>query len=250
MAEGPQVRRRTEWLQRYVAGRRLIRCQSNRDDIDGGSLQGARIERAFCKGKHIFIEIEGGRFLHNHLLMRGRWRKLDGQQLFLPAGAWLGLYVGPYTICNLNGQKLKLVDSAEVERQLGSLGPDAMAEPFPADEIRKSLAAASAAISEALLDQTVLAGVGNIAKSELLYVAGIDPRIPACDLPVDQMGALLEAIHGVLWKSYHAGGRWECRIYQRQGQQCGQCGTTIRSMSLPPSKRATYFCPQCQRAEK
>ena len=71
-------------------------------------MTGRQIQRAFCKGKHIFIEFDGGSFLHNHLLMRGKWKKLDGNQLFLPEGAWLGLYVGPYTICNLNGQMLNL----------------------------------------------------------------------------------------------------------------------------------------------
>ena len=136
MAEGPQVRRRTEWLERHLASRTVLRCQSTREDIPAESFTGKRVQRVFCKGKHIFVEFEGDLFLHNHLLMRGTWKKLEGQQLFLPPSAWIALYVGSYTICNFGGQMLKIVTKDAVNEQLASLGPDAMAEPFPEKEIR------------------------------------------------------------------------------------------------------------------
>ena len=119
MSEGPQVLRRTEWLDRHLAGRNVLRCISARTEIPAESLTGRKIQRSFCKGKHIFIEFDGGAFLHNHLLMRGKWKKLDGNQLFLPDSAWLGLYVGPYTICNLNGQMLDLVGQDERGQAVG-----------------------------------------------------------------------------------------------------------------------------------
>ncbi len=246
MAEGPQVLRRTEWLHRYLAGRKVVRSETERDDIPADKLTGLTVQRVSCKGKNIFVEFEGGQVLYNHLLMRGKWKKLDGAQLFLPAGAWLGLYVGPYTICNIGGQKLKLIDQEQMQEQLESLGPDAMAKPYPTDEIRSSLLETTLSISEALLDQSVVAGVGNIAKSEILFLARIDPRLAATELAERQMETLLDAIPTVLWNSYNVGGRWACRIYRRHGNPCDQCGTKIRSMSLRPSKRATYFCPKCQ----
>ena len=174
MSEGLQVLRRTEWLDRHLADRNVLRCISARSEIPAESLTGRKVQRSFCKGKHIFIEFDGGAFLHNHLLMRGKWKKLDGNQLFLPDVAWLGLYVGPYTVCNLNGQMLNRVGQDDVAKQLASLGPDAMTQPYPADEIRTALAASTVPISEALLDQSVLAGVGNIAKSEILFQTGLD----------------------------------------------------------------------------
>ena len=109
MSKGPQVLRRTEWLHKHLQSRRIVRCHSSRSDIPAEELAGRVVQRAFCKGKHIFIEFDGGRFLHNHLLMKGIWRKLEGQQLFFPDTTWLALYVGPFTICNLKGQMLKLV---------------------------------------------------------------------------------------------------------------------------------------------
>ena len=99
-------------------------------------LVGLAVQRVVCKGKNIFVQFDDGQILYNHLLMRGKWKKLDGAQLFLPAGTWLGLYVGPYTICNIGGQKLKLIDQDQMEEQWESLGPDAMAKPYPADALR------------------------------------------------------------------------------------------------------------------
>ena len=246
MSEGPQVLRRTEWLHKHLQGRRIVRCHSTRSDIPAEELTGLAVLRSFCKGKHIFIEFDGGRFLHNHLLMKGIWRKLPGQQLFFPDTLWLALYVGPFTICNLKGQMLKLVNEEEMILQCDSLGPDAMAHPFPKEMILQSLSATRLAISEALLDQSILCGVGNIAKSEALYLAGLDPRITGCELRPLQMDRLLEAIPAVLWNSYDQGGRWSPHVYLRRGQLCEKCGTAIRSMCLTPSKRATYFCPKCQ----
>jgi formamidopyrimidine-DNA glycosylase len=181
--------------------------------------------------------------------MKGIWRKLEGQQLFFPDSMWLALYVGPFTICNLKGQMLKLVNEDAVNRQCDSLGPDAMSLPFPRDQIHHALSATELPISEALLDQSILCGVGNIAKSEALYRAGLDPRIAGCELRLVQIERLLEAISTVLWDSYNQGGRWTHHVYQRRGQRCETCGTSIRSMSLAPSKRATYFCPKCQSRE-
>lgn len=246
MSEGPQVRRRTEWLDRYLAGRTVLRCVSARADVPAESLTGRQVERAFCKGKHIFIEFQGECFLHNHLLMRGKWRKLDGNQLFLPAGAWLGLYVGPYTICNLNGQMLALARPGDVAARLASLGPDTLRRPYPAEEIRTALAATGLPIAEALLDQSLLAGVGNIAKSEILFRARLAPHVAGNQLSDEALDRLLESIRRVLWKSYADGGRWDCRVYRRHGTRCIVCGSLIRSTRLPPSQRATYYCPSCQ----
>ena len=247
MAEGPQVRRRTEWLHRHLASRKVLRCQSTRDDFPAESFTGKRVQRVFCKGKHIFLEFEGDLFLHNHLLMRGTWKKLEGQQLFLPPNAWIALYVGPYTICNLGGQMLKAVTKDDVKGQLATLGPDAMDEPFPEEEITERLMGQRLPIAEALLDQSVVAGIGNIAKSEILFSAGIDPRAKVSELGDGEMPRLLAAIHETLWASYNNGGRWKCSVYRKAGERCINCGGTVRSIRQPPSRQATYFCPRCQR---
>jgi formamidopyrimidine-DNA glycosylase len=232
-------------LDKHLARRKVLRCQSLRDDIFAELFTGKQVERVFCKGKHIFLEFEGGLFLHNHLLTRGTWRKIDGQLLFLPPNCWIALYVGPFTICNLGGQMLKVVNRGDVDKQLEALGPDAMDEPFSEQKITEQLMGQRLPIAEALLDQSVLAGVGNIAK-KVLFVAGIDPRAKVSELDDAQLPKLLAAIHDTLWASFNSGGRWDCRVYRKAGRACSRCGKTIRLIKQPPSRRATYFCPACQ----
>jgi endonuclease-8 len=102
-------------------------------------------------------------------------------------------------------------------------------------------------IAEALLDQAVVAGIGNIARSEILFSARIDPRAKVSELGDCEMPRLLAAIHDTLWASYNNGGRWKCVVYRTAGGECINCGGAIRSIKLPPSRRATYFCPRCQK---
>ena len=205
---------------------------------------GRHARQVFCKGKHIFLEFEGDLFLHNHLLMRGRWRLSKGRLLFVPEGCWLALCVGRHTICNQNGQMLRHESSAEVAAALASLGPDVMAEPYPAAEIASALRGSDQPIGPTLLDQSRVCGMGNIAKSEALYLAQIDPRTPARDLREPAVRRLVEAMREVCRASYHKGGRWTCEVYQRGGQECRQCGEKIAR--IVQAGRSTYFCPTCQ----
>jgi endonuclease-8 len=143
---------------------------------------------------------------------------------------------------------LKVATTRGVEEQLAALGPDAMSRPFPEKEIAEQLMAIQLPIAEALLDQSMVAGIGNIAKSEILFAAKIDPRAKACELADDVMTRLLTAIEETLWASYHNGGRWKCNIYRKKNDACANCRGQIRSIRQAPSKRATYFCPKCQRS--
>ena len=122
-----------------------------------------------------------------------------------------------------------------------------MDEPFPEKEIADRLMGQGLSIAEALLDQSVVAGIGNIAKSEILFSAGIDPRAKVTELGDGEMPKLLKAVHETLWNSYNKGGRWKCSVYRKVGEQCINCGGTIRSIKQPPSRRTTYFCPNCQK---
>lgn len=108
MAEGPQVLLRTEWLRRWLAGRTVLSAAATREDLAPAvrRIEGSRVDGVACAGKHIFLRFADGTVLHNHLLMRGRWRRFSGNLLFLPDGAWLALYVGPHTVCNLHGQMM------------------------------------------------------------------------------------------------------------------------------------------------
>ena len=248
MSEGPQVKLKTEWLHRRLAGREVLDCQAAMPSVQAfpDGLRGRCVREAFCKGKHIFIAFDGDVTVHNHLLMRGRWRKEGGQLLFLHPGDWLSLYVGPYTVVNSGGQMLRLESPDETAAALARLGPDAMALPYPADAIADGLRGSALPIAEALLDQALVCGLGNTARSEALFEAGLDPRLSSGNLSPAQFDRWHEAVQRVLWESYRHGGRWTCHVYRRDRRPCTVCGVHVVRSRLKPSGRSIYFCPRCQ----
>jgi len=248
VSEGPQVKLRTEWLDRYLSGRRLVSCTTTKPELECAAAEatGKRVLRCFCKGKHICIELQGGLCFHNHLLMRGKWRRVTGEFLLLSHQVWLALCVGEHTVYNVNGQVLEAVTAEEVRGIFDSLGPDVMARPFPRAAIRAALKESTIPVAEALLKQGVVSGIGNVAKSEILYAARIDPSCRACALSSEQLDALLGAMRSVMWDSYRTGGRWIHKVYRRAGKPCLACGAPIQMLRLAPSRRSIYSCPRCQ----
>ena len=250
MSEGPQVRLQTERLATWLTGRTVSACIAARPDLEAcaSDIVGTRVEAVFCKGKRIFISFGNGKSLHNHLLMRGKWRRRAGGFLFAPPGAWLMIGVGSWTVININGQRLEYLSEDDVAKLLNDLGPDLMTEPLPEAEVITALRESRLPLAEALLDQSVVCGIGNVAKSEALHLAGIAPDVPAAALRDPQLARLCKSIQSVLWASYRSVGRWTHRVYRRTGRRCDVCGARIRMMRLPPSRRATWYCPACQKS--
>ncbi len=236
-------------MARKLCGRTINRVFSEKPGLKAlaEKLSGRSVTDVFCKGKHIFIRFDQGTVLHNHMLMRGKWRALSGPFLFAPPGLWLALEQGASAICNFNGQVLEAIDEAGVAKWLDALGPDVLSTPYPEAALAERLQQATRPICEVLLDQSCIAGIGNVAKSESLFLAGIDPRIPANQLSSASVEALLASMRAVMMESYTQGGRWIHRVYHRHRQPCPQCGGRIAVIRMPPSRRATYFCPLCQR---
>ncbi len=249
MSEGPQVKLRTQWLARHLQGRRADRILTERAELRdvAAQLSGQEIGVCACKGKHIFIPFGQKWVLHNHLLMRGKWRMAKGPFLFIPAQYWLVIETGSSAICNINGQVLEFISPQQAQDILARLGPDILADPYPRDEVITALQAQRKPVSEVILDQSVIAGIGNVAKSEALFLAGIDPRSPANALSTDALARLADTMQQVMQESLDQGGRWIHRVYQRHRQPCPSCGSRIAVIRMPPSKRSTYFCPRCQR---
>jgi formamidopyrimidine-DNA glycosylase len=260
MPELPEVEAAVRVLRAAVVGRviraaRALHASARRalpDDV-ADALAGRRVLAVRRLGKHQAIDLDDGSTLHAHFRMTGDWDVgRDGAPLPPHARVVLALD---------DGARVALVDP----RALGSvswyapgaaprprLGPDALGDAFDHGALRAALRTRRAAIKPALLDQAVVAGVGNIYASEALWRAGVDPRAPAASLGPARAARLVDAVRGVLRDALDAPGRHQegeaverLRVYGREGEPCARCGAPVRR--VVQAGRSTYFCARCQR---
>jgi formamidopyrimidine-DNA glycosylase len=217
------------------------------------ALSGARVGAVERRGKHQLVHLEDGRVLHVHFRMNGDWI-IGATSEPLPRFARAVFYFR-------NGARVVLEDSRALstldvhppgaELPL-DLGPEPFDPTLTASNLRASLARRRIAIKVALLDQRVIAGLGNIYVSESLWRGKIDPRAAASSLDLPRVRRLLNAIRAVIKRA--TGGRYARReggrldVYDREGRPCRRCATPIAR--LVQSGRSTYYCPRCQRAER
>jgi formamidopyrimidine-DNA glycosylase len=217
------------------------------------------------RGKYLLIHLDPAAGLIFHLRMTGQLDVVaaDAPVLHGPhLRAWFELADGrrlAFTDARKFG-RIWLVD--DVTSVVGKLGPEPLDWAFTPEVLAGRLAGRRVAIKPLLLDQTVIAGVGNIYADEALFLAGIHPRRPAADLTGAEIGRLCEAIRFVLRESVEARGTMlrdyrtpygqegayqnRLRVYQQTGQLCPRCGAPIERIRV--TQRSTHFCPRCQPA--
>jgi len=258
VAEGDTIHRLARRLERALAGRRLVsatapsaasplRLRPERL----AALRGASLTGAEARGKHLLLHFDDELALHCHLGMSGSWRvRREGERWpRVVAGAWLVLGAEGIEAAQFGGSRLALRTEAELrsDRRLAELGPDPLAKGFTANLGLAALRATdqSRALGEALLDQRVIAGIGNVYKSEGCHAAWLSPWRPLAELTDDDLvRAITET--GALMRSGLERGRQPHRIYRRAGGPCPRCATTIRSGGQGDVNRTTYWCPGCQ----
>ncbi len=174
---------------------------------------------------------------------RGRWRRPR-------SSAWIVLTADGAEAVNFNGTSMRIVREAELMRdpRLSRLGPDLLSPEFTTVQGVRSLrsAAPETELGEALLDQTLIAGIGNIFKSEGCFAVGLDPWARLADLTDAQLEEVTEATRSLMLEASD-NGRQPKRIYRRPGQPCPRCrATPIRSRGQGDDARTTYWCPNCQ----
>jgi endonuclease-8 len=258
VAEGDTIHRTARVLDEALAGKPIsdvevpnprspLRRQGRRVD----QLRGATMERAEARGKHLLLHFDRGLVLHSHLGMRGSWRISSGSRA-RDRRAWVVLAVPGAQAAELDGSHLDLRTGAELRSnsQLRSLGPDVLAMGFDAATGVAALRRADQGrqIGEVLLDQRVLAGIGNIYKCEGCWSARIDPWRALSDLEDEDLRRLVIEI-GALMRYGVETGRTPRSIYRRTGQPCPRCGTPISSRGQGDANRTTYWCASCQAAD-
>jgi endonuclease-8 len=254
VAEGDSILRIARRLDETLAGQLLsVRTPGPRrpSGLPAAELDGRVLKRAESRGKHLLLHFEGEITLHSHLGMRGSWHiYADGDRWRRPAHqAWIALAGGGAEAVNFGGSTMRIAREGQLRRdpRLARLGPDLLAEDFDVDLGVRGLqrAGPEPEIGDALLDQGLIAGIGNIFKSEGCFAVGLDPHRRMGSLSDDELAALLTATRELMLVAVRTG-RQPGLIYRGAGRPCPRCGTTIRSRAQGDAARVTYWCPRCQ----
>jgi endonuclease-8 len=259
MPEGDVVWWTARRLHDALAGRELTTSDFRVPRYATTDLTGREVREVVSRGKHLLIRVSGDPPLtvHTHLRMDGSWRVRRPARP--PAGHQVRLVLGNDSWQAVGYQLgvVEVVRTAHEDRVTGHLGPDLLGPDWDPDEaVRRLRAAPERPIGEALLDQRNLAGIGNLYKSEVLFLRGVHPLRPAGEVPaaralVDLARRLLEANKngaGQITTGQRGRGS-ETWVYGRRGLPCRRCGTRIRAAAqgAEPEERTTYWCPHCQR---
>lgn len=267
MPEGDSIFKVAARLRPKLVGQPLSRLEL-RECGPVPSLSGSIVERIDAHGKHMFVYIEPRKVLHVHLGMHGRWRAFpDGAtKAFSRESALAVLGVGPdaYVCFRASFARLRNIDDATVRRAMERLGPDILAPSFDLPGVvRRSVARVEGTVSEVITDQRVVAGIGNVYKSEVLFLCGVHPQTPAHRLGAAQWEAIYECASELMRANLgpgprstttkhkagrHPAGVARLWVYRRRAAPCFRCKTPIERTTEGTLDRSTYWCPTCQPA--
>ncbi|MCV2878844.1 bifunctional DNA-formamidopyrimidine glycosylase/DNA-(apurinic or apyrimidinic site) lyase [Sedimentimonas flavescens] len=281
MPELPEVETVRRGLLPAMEGRLIVQAEVNRPDLRwplpenmAGRLTGARVVQLRRRSKYILADLDRGESLLIHLGMSGR---------MLVSGVMLGGFhldhptpqKHDHVVLHMEGgarvtfndaRRFGAMDLVRTDREeaywlLAGLGPEPFGNDFHEDYLVARLRGRATPIKAALLDQRVVAGLGNIYVSEVLFRAGIDPRRQAGKIAARRVAGLVPIIREVLAEAIEAGGsslrdhrqadgelgyfQHSFRVYDREDEPCITCATPIRR--IVQSGRSSFFCPSCQR---
>ncbi|MBT8214737.1 MAG: Fpg/Nei family DNA glycosylase [Acidimicrobiia bacterium] len=267
MPEGHTIHRYARRHLETLGGQRLAVSSPQGRFADGAArLDGRRLEEVDAVGKHLFYRWEGDETLHVHLGLFGRFRThrvtvpepSDGTRLAM-VGDEATVYLSGPTACELIGP-----DEEVTIRE--RLGPDPLAAGVNGDglaQLRHNLSRRRIPIGAALLNQSVVAGVGNVYRAEVLFLAGIHPATPANEVTPDEVRTIWELTRQQLRRGERAGrivtvdphevGARSRRdlsrderlyVYKRNGEPCRRCGVAITADDM--ANRTIWWCPSCQ----
>lgn len=263
MPEGDTVWLTGRRLDAALRGRELVRGELRHPRLATTDLAGLVVLGVVSVGKHLLARFDDGRSLHTHLRMNGSWH------LYPSGRRWRGpdhqvravLAVPDRVAVGFRLHDCALVPTVEEDHLVGHLGPNLLGDDWgPAAQVeaeRRLGALPDRELGLALLDQRVLAGVGNLYKTEVCFLLGVSPWTPVSEVDPAEAVRLSrdllarnaerpeQSTTGALGRGRQ---HW---VFERAGQPCRRCGTAIRvSVQTPPDdpvqQRIAYWCPNCQ----
>jgi endonuclease VIII len=223
-------------------------------------LEGRGVRKVDAHGKHLFVRFDGDLTLHSHLRMTGKWGVYEHGQRWRrsPRRAWLVIRTERHEVVEFDGPVLELMTDSRTrfDRRIAMLGPDIISEGFDERDYLRRLREddRTRGIGDALLDQRIVAGIGNIWKCEACFLVGVDPWRRLRDVSDDEALAIVREARPRMQESAQKGGRittapggkWAVWVHERAGLPCRRCGTLVRGRGQGDDNRTTYWCPTCQ----
>lgn len=273
MPEGDTIYRAAAALHRALAGQRVVRFESVYPSLtrvhDDHPLTAMTIDKVRSAGKHLLMHFSGGLVLRTHMRMNGSWH------IYRPGERWrrsprdmrVLVATADFEAIGFNIPVAEFIKEADLAKHevLTRLGPDALDTHFDRDEaVRRLRSRPTVPVADALLDQRLMAGLGNVYKSEVLFTCGIHPFVSIAALDDAALGRLVDASRKLLQANVatstsgierRAGQRrttgrdhpgealW---VYGRSRLPCRRCGTAISVRKHGNDARLTYWCPACQ----
>lgn len=259
MPEGDTIHRTARTLRTALLDKPITRFASTR--ILTRDLVGKRFTAVEAHGKHLLLRLDDGRAIQAHMGMTGsmhvyrhgeRWRRSEG-------AARMVIEVEDFVVVAFAVPTLRIVvANRETPAAIAHLGPDVLAADFDADEaLRRLRARGDVPLGVAIMDQTALAGVGNIYKSETLFSLGLDPFAPVSAFDDAALAAVFARARRLMTSNLQGGMRTTTRnqaqrfyVYDRKGKACLRCQTLVEMKRQGEQNRSTYYCPRCQLGQR
>src|SRR5919112_3012354 len=252
MPEGDTLFRAAAGLRPHLVGRPVTGARARRPGPQIERVVGSTVTAVESQGKNLLIRFSNGLELRTHLRMNGSWHR------YRPGERWRRAEARARVVLEVPGAVAVCFDAPVAELfetraeglhpSLSKLGPDLLDPAFGEEHVAEAIrrlrdpGRAAMSISEALLDQRALAGIGNIWRNETLFAERVDPFAPVSSLDDATLHRLVAAARRLLTESATlAPGRARVRVYRRTGRPCPRCGTAIRSAPLAAElPRTTY----------
>jgi endonuclease-8 len=254
--EGDTIFRAARTLHDRIGGRVLVSARAPRRPDLRPPPAGTRVDHVEARGKHLLIGFDDGSWLHTHMRMRGSWHTYRPGERWRRPGrdAVVVLRVPSAEAVCFAAPIAEMLTGAELVRhpQLRDLGPDLCAPRPDVDEALRRLddLDPSTPIADALLDQRVASGIGNVYKSEACWTCRVEPAAPVGTIGPDLRRELLLTASTLLRRNLGGGPRRTyaggLAVYGAHGRRCPRCATPIVSARLGRHARTTWWCPGCQ----
>jgi endonuclease VIII len=274
MPEGDTIFRAARTLHRALAGKAVVHFESvfpalTRVHVDT-PLTAQSVESVAASGKHILMRFSGGQVLRTHMRMNGTWH------IYRPGEPWqrprrdmrIVVSTADFVAVGFNIPVAEFIAAPNLARheELRKLGPDLLSDTFDPDEaLRRIKERPTQSIADVLLNQRVMAGIGNVYKSEVLFACRVHPFAPVAAIGDDALRCLIATGRKYLLANVHTSlapmttyggyqrsttGRDNASerlwVYGRVGLPCRRCRTAIKLKKQGDAARLTYWCPRCQ----